>query len=626
MTAAASMLPGTPEAGSVDSLTELADTVGVEADWRDWQAGVVRRALDLLSGDGESIEATRERLTEIAARSDELGAACAATRDVVRSYAGQLADIQSRARALREAGAEAVARATRFRAIVLAGEPGLGRPPWQAPPSRRRLKDQQLAWELEQWIDAVADHGDVTRSWAELVAQRAELDDDTVSRLDGLPELATMRSRVPASGGAEVAAVAAALWSGIGAIVSAADLAALGSADAVRAVWDQLTDVQRRALISNEPLVTGNLDGIPIQFRAEANRLTMQAEIARIDRQLADTSVPAYLFEGIYGYTIEDLTKLRASYESYLYAPRTVFDEAGNKVAVVGTPVVVFDPAAGAIATYHGQFDAAGDVPAWAANVVVHVPGTGTSLLQFSDTNRRVGDMYRAASDLIAHPGAGSTALFAWAGGRFPQGAEAASASFSRDLAPRLRNFAAAVDRHPRASTLTVTGHSYGAAIVGSSEACGLRADRVLYVAGAGIGNDNTAVANFPHTGDVPHYALLARNDAIVGYIQGADVGSIGHGASPVRDPDVVRIETGFIDVDQPFTGRDIESLGGSAAHSGVYNVGSTAFENIVQTLVGGRVETYAESIRVLSTHHDGSRLVDGIDHPDYVARYADVK
>jgi hypothetical protein len=111
----------------------------------------------------------------------------------------------------------------------------------------------------------------------------------------------------------------------------------------------------------------------------------------------------------------------------------------------------------------------------------------------------------------------------------------------------------------------------------------------------------------------------MARNDAIVGYVQGADVGLIGHGASPLRDPDVVRIETGFIDADRPITGQDIESLGGTAAHSGVYTEGSTAFNNIVQTLVGGRVETFAESIST-------PLPVDGIDHPTYVARYAEVK
>jgi hypothetical protein len=142
----------------------------------------------------------------------------------------------------------------------------------------------------------------------------------------------------------------------------------------------------------------------------------------------------------------------------------------------------------------------------------------------------------------------------------------------------------------------------------------------------AGIGNDHTAVARFPYTWDVPHYALMARNDLIVGHIQGADVGLIGHGASPLRDLDVVRMETGFIDADRSITGQDIESLGGAAAHSGVYNDGSTAFKNIVQTLVGGRVETFAEDIVVRAPICYGTRVVDGIDHPDYVARYADVK
>jgi hypothetical protein len=219
--------------------------------------------------------------------------------------------------------------------------------------------------------------------------------------------------------------------------------------------------------------------------------------------------------------------------------------------------------------------------------------------------------------------------VFAWAGGRFPQGLEAVYDGLSRDLGPRLRDFAAAVDRHPATSTLTITGHSYGAAVVGIAESVGLRADRVLYVAGAGIGNDNTEVADFPHTGDVPHYALMARNDAIVGYIQGFDQGSVGHGASPLRDPDVVRLETGFLNAANPVSGEDVESLGAFSSHSGVYSVGSTSFENIVQTVVGGRVETFApDEVTVQHVPRQAAQVttIKGIDRPGYVPLHVQVK
>jgi hypothetical protein len=619
-------LPGTPDAGSADSLAELASSSGRVGDRRAEQADVVRRALSALDGQGRTLDAARARLAQVADRLEELAAAHAAVRDVVGGYADDLADIQDRARRLRAAESEAVEEALRYRRIVLDVDPAVGRPPWQTPPPRRALRDQQAAWALARWQEAVQDHERVVRGWRDLVAERESVDRDTADQLDGLPELDGLRPYLSGAGRGAAMRVTAVLWAGPEAVVHADDLAALGDATAVRAVWDRLTDVQRQWLVSSESAATGNLDGIPIAFRAQANRVSMQAEIARIDRVLALEGIEFYLRTRP-GETPLELRRARAEYHHFLNSTQTVLDRNGVATMVTGVPVVVFDPASAAIATYHGPFDACGDVPDWVANVAIHVPGTGTSLANFSDTDARGLDLYRRANALVEGQGAGPTAVFAWAGGRLPQDLQAVDAGFSRDLGARLRDFAAAVDTHPGRSTLTITGHSYGGAVVGMAEAAGLRADRVLYVSSAGLGNDNTEVADFPHTADVPHYALMARDDLIVGHIQGADIGSWGHGASPLRDRDVVRLETGFLDDEKRVPGRDIESLGVTASHSGVYTVGSTAFENIVQTIVGGRVETFAPDVAVARPAPSGPgqgrplilRTVDGIDRDDYV-------
>lgn len=632
MSGEGSLLVGSPDSGSVEVVAELAAAVGREGDWRVWQAGVVRRALDELAGQGHTVEAVRERLAEMAARLDDLGAVCAQVREIVGGYAGELSDLQTRARRLREWESEAIEQAVRHRTIVLEGDPTVGRPPWQAPPVRRVLRDEDVAWALSRWQEAVADHQDITRAWGVLVDDRESLDQYAAGRLDGVPELDALRTRVPGANTSGAVIVAAALWADPAALVHADDLAALGDASAVREVWDQLTDAQRQWLVSSESSVIGNLDGIPIQFRAQANRVNMQAEIARIDRVLAAEGTSSINNQLRAGETVDDLRALRKEYMHYLNSPQTVFDENGDPTTVIGVPVVVFDPESAAIATYRGPFDALGDVPAWIANVVIHVPGTGTTLAKFRGTDKRAVDLYKGASALIKDQGAGPTAVFAWAGGRFPQKLEAAHAGFSRTLGPRLRDFAAAVDTHPASSTLTVTGHSYGAAVVGIAEAKGLRADRIVYVSGAGIGNDNTKVADFPHTGGVPHYALMARNDAMVGYIQGADLGDLGHGASPLHDPDVVRLETGFLNDARRVQGQDIESLGPMDSHSGVYRVGSTSFKNIVQTIVGGRVETYArdelrvEPLMSWPVGRSHVRTIDGIDRDDYVPHHTAVK
>lgn len=621
-------LTGTPDAGSVDSLAELAASSGRAGDWREWQAGVVRRACGELGGQGRSLDAARARLAQVADRLDRLGDAHVGVREIVGGYVGELADIQERARRLRAAESEAVEQAERYRRIVLDAEPTVGHPPWHAPPSRRVLRDQHAVWALRLWQEAVDDHERVLRDWRDLVEDREALDRYTADRLDAVPELEALRPRNPATSPRAAVTVAATLWAGPDAVVHAEDLAALGDATEVRAVWDRLSDVQRQWLVSSESAVTGNLDGIPIAFRAQANRVNMQAEIARIDRVLALEGIDFYL-QTRPGETPLELRRQREEYLHHLNAAHVVFDRKGVPTTVVGVPVVVFDPGSAAIATYHGPFDARGDVPDWVANVAIHVPGTGTSLASFSDTDTRAFDLYQRANALIQGQGAGPTAVFAWAGGRFPQGLDARKDGFSRDLGPRLRDFAAAVDTHPGRSTLTITGHSYGGAVVGMAESAGLRADRILYVSGAGLGNDNTQVANFPHTADVPHYALMARNDLIVGHIQGADVGSWGHGASPLRDPDVVRLETGFIDDEKRVPGQDIESLGVTASHSGVYTVGSTAFNNIVQTIVGGQVETFAPDAQVVTPSRNGGATVhriDGIDRDGYVPHVTGVR
>jgi hypothetical protein len=351
--------------------------------------------------------------------------------------------------------------------------------------------------------------------------------------------------------------------SGPGTVVSAVDLAALGDADAVRAVWDQLDEVQRRSLIANEPMITGNLNGIPIQFRAEANRLNMRAEIARIDRQLAVVGEASLHNELSDRETIPGLRKLRGDLNQFLGVRQVVHDAWGKSHDVVGVPVVAFDPGDSTIATYRGPLDEHGDVPTWITNLAIHVPGTGTN-------HERSGELYDRADELRREEGAGATAIFAWAGGRLPLDIpEATDPGFSQALGPRLRDFAAAVNTNPAGSTLTVTGHSYGGAVVGIAEAEGLRADRVLYVSAAGLGHGNKRVSDFPFTGAVPHYALMARNDVVVGSIQGALIDFM-HGASPLTDADVVRLETGFLDVQNPVRNEDIESLGGIASHSEV--------------------------------------------------------
>ena len=68
-----------------------------------------------------------------------------------------------------------------------------------------------------------------------------------------------------------------------------------GTPDEVRTWWDALTPAQRSALITAMPLVMGNLNGVPLKYRAQANTINLKGEIAslraeqaRIDQEMAE--------------------------------------------------------------------------------------------------------------------------------------------------------------------------------------------------------------------------------------------------------------------------------------------------------------------------------------------------
>ncbi|WP_253868901.1 alpha/beta hydrolase [Promicromonospora umidemergens] len=412
-----------------------------------------------------------------------------------------------------------------------------------------------------------------------------------------------------------------------------------GLASEVREWWDTLTPEQRTALVAAMPMVIGNLNGVPVKFRADANRINLATEIdrleaekARIEEELRMAAMASRFSSARRQYVPDlrlamELDRLQAAIDSYeqyrgLDKAQEQYDRHGLPVSPPRTTVelVAFDPNRSSIATYRGPYDEAGDVPDWVDNVAVHVPGTTTRMDDFNEIDTDVYNLYDAANRIKS---AGSTAVFAWAGGEFPQNIpEAASASYSRDLGPKLRDFIHAIDVHPD-STLTAEAHSYGSAALGIAESEGLRVDRVMYVAGAGLGNDNTSVQDFPYTKDVPHYTQMARRDSVVGLIQGADAGELGHGASALRDPEVTRLETGYINAANWSEG-DIESTGVFESHSSVYTKGSTSFNNIVGVITGTRVEAYAGD-EILVT---GGQLynIDGIDAEGYEPRYLDVE
>ncbi|WP_164512904.1 alpha/beta hydrolase [Leucobacter chromiireducens] len=244
--------------------------------------------------------------------------------------------------------------------------------------------------------------------------------------------------------------------------------------------------------------------------------------------------------------------------------------------------------------TYHGALDPrSGGIAASVRRIGVIVPGTNASLGNASAELAR-------AQDLAAESGSG-TAYFTWRGGPMPEFsphgaiAEPAAQSFAEVSSPRLATFMNGLALPPGAE-LTPIAHSYGAVVLGGAERQGLRADRVVYVAPAGLGRGIRGLQDFPATGGQPHFVLQARNDGVVGWNQGSQLASrlgLGHGRlNPLTAPGIVRLETGYRAADDPGSGR-LESEGPIAAHSNPFTAGSTALRNVVAVVEGREVTRF---------------------------------
>ncbi|MCT1478651.1 alpha/beta hydrolase family protein [Microbacterium sp. p3-SID336] len=502
--------------------------------------------------------------------------------------------------------------------------------PWDAVlPSWMYLDDPGY---LHRWQNAIDSYYTARDAYNALGDERRTIDQRAVSALAAVPLITavTQGGKVGLSG----FTAASLIWAGDVNAITAESLAGLGAPDIIRATWNAMDEETQAALLAASSLLLGNLNGIPIQDRVTANHKNIRDEIARREAEIArlqalvddlKTGDRADAWEAK-GY-LDEIAKLRAPIEPWqrlLEQDYTWWDQSNQKHVEkkAGARVVVFDPRADAIATYQGPIDpVTGDIPAWIRNVAVSVPGTTTTITDFGDGTGS--SLYRAA----VRENGPSTAVFQWAGGTFPQLElpGPTDASYSRDLAPKLVDFVAGIDR-PADSTLTVLGHSYGGATVGLAEQAGLKADRILYVSAAGMGKDVAGLSDFPYTADVPHYSMMARNDAVVGLIQGKEgEWHAIHGQSPLTAEGVIRLETGWMDHGDPDS-TDLEDHGfpsGIESHSSVMKPGTTAFHNIVEVIIGGEAITWAPNEYVTGGY--STIVVDGIDAADYEPQYVKI-
>jgi len=549
--------------------------------------------------------------------------------DAAESYGVQMEDIARRASSEQATLALAkVAAAASQQVLLSAGVPEANDDDAQR--ERRGLMNQ-----ADAAGNAVAES---EQRLAALDEERRGIDATAATALSEVAaQYAAVRAALPAaphlSAGTEVSV---AMPDGTVQSFSAVDLAKLKDPTAIRAVWDVMTPEQRDALITDYPMLIGNLEGIPLRDRNTANVITAQAHRAELEKQiellsaLRKHSRSVELQDPIAATKVTDLDGLIADMKGEVksidamlgdrnekyegkggaggqaFGEFLVRNEDGMPTATSGTVVVGFSPMRDSYITYQGALDPeTGDVPSWIGQVGVMIPGSNSRLAAFDwdiDRTKRL----TAASDA-------RTGYFTWHGSPLPQfdlnhGNEPAQQGFANVGAPRLAAFVNSLRLAPSTDVVPIA-HSYGCPVLGQAELLGLRADRVVYVAPAGLGHNVTGLQDFPETGDVPHFSLQSRNDGAVSWNQGIPAGNAGHGpADPLEGDGITRLETGFLDADDPASGP-IESKGPMPSHLAVFEPGSTSMRNIVNVVTGRPVSLYHPDEFVLRVDQDGLEL-----------------
>lgn len=262
-------------------------------------------------------------------------------------------------------------------------------------------------------------------------------------------ELAANADQQENASGAADASVAGPAATALPAAPSAAfpTSAGLGamSPQQVREWWAGLGEERQAEFARLDPLTAGNLDGLPIACRIEANRVAASGQLARLEASGHGGGEEA----------------------RYL---RRVLDGQISLAA--------YDPVNGNLIELIGRYDGG------TTTVLTYVPGTFAKAEDFYS-----GGAQKMAAFLQQSDPDGSTAAFVYKDSGFPQDqtfVQSADKSFGEQAGQKLADFeeGLAVQNPPGSRTVAVS-HSWGEAAVASSEMYGTHYDKQLSLSGA---------------------------------------------------------------------------------------------------------------------------------------------
>lgn len=433
-------------------------------------------------------------------------------RQALRSYGEQIEDIHRAAERAREGVREdlQVIRVQAGRIEDIGWQIGVspsyawdaGAPPVMPEPQTRapagatveesamqaRIVYERYEWDwraaARQWQEAIARIETARVRWRNLYADRVEAERRLLGALHAteLGGLLHTSGAASASVGSAVAvAYVQRLWGGEdspatrrahpllkGLTGTEFDRDVLGrrpTAEQVAAWWRSLGDADREKLIAEAPLVVGNLDGIPLDTRIEANAVT------------------AALFSKAPGITGTE---------------RTYWE----RVAAGRINLAVSDP------EKYRLVEMLGKVGPDTRRVVTYVPGTSASLQDFYG-----GGVQKVAKYLVKYSPNDSTVAFVYKDGAWPAWAASNRNSndealarlgrevegFQRDVIGREQAF--------RDLNRDAIGHSAAMTIVSGAENAGAEFDHVLSLGGSYMlpgwtPNTNTDYHHFQYEGD----------------------------------------------------------------------------------------------------------------------------
>jgi uncharacterized protein YukE len=209
--------------------------------------------------------------------------------------------------------------------------------------------------------------------------------------------------------------------------------------------WNGLGASRQQEFARVYPFAAGNTDGLPVAARIEANRLAAGTRLAMLERDGK-------------GWT-----------EEAEYLKNTVDGSID---------LVAYDPAKGNLIEVIGDYD--GNTQ----TVLTYVPGTFATAGDFYG-----GTAQKMAAFLQQSDPVGRTAAFVYKNSEFPQDqtfAQSADKQFGEEAGRKLAAFEAGLDAQnaPGARAVAVS-HSWGEAVVASSELYGSRYDSQISLSGA---------------------------------------------------------------------------------------------------------------------------------------------